>query len=59
MVIFPRIMIGVVGVTVLVILILAGRNFFPGHVRLAETVGAAIGVAINVVLQQAVWSPSR
>lgn len=59
MVIFPRIMIGIVGVTVLVILILAGRNFFPAHVRLAETVGAAIGVAINVVLQQAVWSPSR
>ena len=56
MVAFPRLMITAAGVAILTILILAGRDFFPHHARLAETVGAAIGVTINVLLQQALWS---
>ncbi len=56
MVVFPRMMITIAGLFVLAILVLAGRNFFPAHVRLAETVGAAIGIATNVMLQTALWS---
>ncbi len=56
MVAFPRAMITIAGLFLLAILILAGRNFFPLHARAAEAVGAAIGVAINVVLQIGLWS---
>ncbi len=56
MIAFPRMMITIAGLFLLAILILAGRNFFPAHIRLAETIGAAIGVGINVVLQIGLWS---
>jgi hypothetical protein len=56
MVIFPRLMITAFGVAILVILILAARDFFPHHMRLAQTIAAAIGVALNVPLQNALWS---
>ncbi len=62
MVVFPRMMITLAGLFLLAILILAGRNFFPAHARLAETIGAAIGITINTLLQIGLWSkpaPSR
>ena len=58
MVVFPRVMISVVGAALVVILILAGRNFYPLHARMAEGIGAAIGVAINLMLQLSLWSTS-
>jgi len=55
-VIFPRLMITAFGIAIMVILVLAARDFFPHHVRLAQTIAAAIGVALNVPLQSALWS---
>jgi len=51
-------MMTVVGIAVLTILILAGRDAFPHHARMAEAIAAAIGVALNVGLQQLLWSNS-
>ncbi|HEY4075737.1 MAG TPA: hypothetical protein VGM26_02280 [Rhizomicrobium sp.] len=59
MVVFPRVMISVVGAALIVVLILAGRNFFPAHARLSEAIGLAIGTAINLMLQFALWSSPR
>jgi hypothetical protein len=56
MVVFPRVMISVVGAALVVILVLAGRNAFPAHARIAEAAGVAIGAAINLMLQFALWS---
>ncbi len=56
MVVFPRVMISVVGATLIAVLVLAGRNFFPAHARMAETIGAALGIAVNLLLQRALWS---
>jgi hypothetical protein len=56
MTVFPRVMITIAGAMLLAILVLAARRFFPAHVRPAETVGAALGVAVNVVLQAGLWS---
>jgi hypothetical protein len=53
---FPRFMITVVGIAVLTILILAGRDAFPHHARMAEAIAAAIGVALNLGLQQLLWA---
>ena len=51
-------MMTVVGITVLTILILAARDTFPHHARMAEAIAAAIGVALNVGLQQLLWARS-
>jgi hypothetical protein len=60
MVLFPRLMITIVGAALIAVLILAGRDFFPAHARVSETIGATIGFAINLMLQFALWSsPSR
>jgi hypothetical protein len=56
MVVFPRVMISIVGAALIVVLMLAGRNAFPAHARIAEAIGAAIGAAVNLVLQFALWS---
>ncbi len=56
MVMFPRVMISVVGAALIAVLILAGRNVFPAHARMAETIGAALGVGVNLLLQRALWS---
>jgi hypothetical protein len=49
-------MMTVVGIAILTILILAGRDTFPHHARTAEAIAAAIGVALNMGLQQLLWS---
>jgi hypothetical protein len=56
MVMFPRVMISIVGAALVVVLMLAGRNDFPAHAHVAEAIGAAIGAAINLMLQFALWS---
>jgi hypothetical protein len=60
MVAFPRMMITIAGIALMIILALAAQRFFPGHARVAEAAGIAIGLAINIVLQIGLWSaPSR
>jgi hypothetical protein len=59
MVLFPRMMITIAGLSLLAILVLAGHALFPAHARLAETIGAAIGITINTMLQIGLWSPAN
>jgi hypothetical protein len=56
MVAFPKMMITLAGVMLLVILTLAGIRFFPAHANFAGGIGAAFGCIINMVLQRGLWS---